>query len=841
MKIFDKDIKHESLEEIKKSMEFIKDANIVSEIRIINTPKGTISGYYDNNDKLIQDIQPYIGKYNIYFTINPVKDKLIARSKNHLVNYCKITTSDSEIEKRAILMIDLDPKRPSGISSSDEEHKKAMKKAEEVKKFLSEQGWVEPIVSDSGNGAHILYKIDLSNDSESTEIIKKVLMSLDHIFSDDEIEVDKSTFNASRICKLYGTMACKGDNTQERPHRQSKIIDYPGEFKTVTKDQLLNIVSMLPMKEEKINTKLKCKFNLENWLEKYNIEVFQKKQWGRAELYVLKKCPWREEHKNNSSYIIQYENGAIAAGCHHNSCSDENWQTLRGKFEIGYNKKLSRNAKKDDDGKESQADVLIRLASEAEFFCDEIEEEYAAIEVKKHIEIHKIRSKKFRLWLTKKFFEETAKSPTADAMTQALNLVESKAVFSGNVKTLSRRCAEYQGKFYYDLGDNTWKDIVIDKYGWKIIDNPPILFKRNKNMKRQTIPERYDDISILNKHYRYTSNDDALLHKILIVTRFIPNIAHPILVLHGEKGSSKTTSMRKDREIVDPAFRDVVSMPTSKADLALILSNNYMPSFDNLDNITAEKSDLLCMAATGGAFSKRTLYTDEDETILSFKKPLELNGINIVATRADLLDRSILVELERIPEEERKEEAIIWKEFEEDKSKILGCIFTILSKSMKIYNSVELNRMGRMADFTRWGYAVAEAANIGGEKFLEAYINNQKTANDEAVESNPVALAVIKFMNFHNKWKGTVATLLGQLRDVAHRENIDTNSKLWANEPNVLSRRLKEVKSNLESFGVKYSIRKHGVGKEITLIKEGKQNKLCIPTDKADDNFDNIF
>jgi hypothetical protein len=111
-----------------------------------------------------------------------------------------------------------------------------------------------------------------------------------------------------------------------------------------------------------------------------------------------------------------------------------------------------------------------------------------------------------------------------------------------------------------------------------------------------------------------------------MVTKFIPDIAHPIDVIHVKKGASKTTSMKKDRSIVDPAVRDVVSMPTSKEDLELILSNNYMPCFDNLDNITPEKSDMLCIAATAGGFSKRTLYSD-DETILYFKEPVSLNGI----------------------------------------------------------------------------------------------------------------------------------------------------------------------------------------------------------------------
>lgn len=834
----------ECLEEVLYSMEVLKDEDVVVEVRILNTPKGTISGYYDGYEKMAKDIKPYIGKYNIYFTINTVKQELLARSKNHLTEYAKTTTTDADIEKRAILMIDLDVKRAAGISSSDKEHQKAIEKAKMVKEFLSEQGWAEPVLADSGNGAHLLYYIDLPNDKESTELMKNVLKALDAMFTDDAVEVDKSTFNSARICKMYGTVACKGDDTEERPHRIAKIISCPEELVIVKKEQLQSIASMLPVAEKQATGNKKAKFDLENWMEVHGIKVVGEKPLGNSKLYVLEQCPWRDEHTNHSAYIMQYENGAIAAGCHHNSCSDENWNTLRDKVEPDWKKK-SKSSKEDGESKETQSDVLISSGSAAKLFCDDIEEKYAAVDVNGHKEVYKINSKKFKMWLTKKYYDETGKAPGSDAMNQALGIFEMKAMYGGDERTLARRCTKHEDKYYYDLADSNWRNVIIEKDGWRIVDDAPILFVRNKNMKAQVLPEQHSDLSILNKHYRYKNKEDEILHMVNIVTKFIPDIAHPIDVIHGEKGASKTTSMKKDRSIVDPAVRDVVSMPTSKEDLALILSNNYMPCFDNLDNITAEKSDMLCMAATGGGFSKRTLYTDDDETILYFKEPVSLNGINVVATRADLLDRSILFELERISAEERKEERVIWKEFDEDKPKILGAIFTILSKAITIYESVELDRMGRMADFTRWGYAIAEAADIGGEAFLDAYLNNQSRANEEAVESNPVAAAVMKLMNDTNRWDGTVTRLLGELNRIAEKESINIHSRLWAKEPNTLSRRLKEVKSNLELLGIHYTIRHHSIGKKITITKGTENTEIVRPTfeveEVVDDEFDEIF
>lgn len=237
--------------EIEKSMKVLKRQKEVVEIRILNTSRGTISGYYDDHIKLARDISKYIGVNNIYFTINPVKQGLLSRSMNRLKEYAKATTADGDIENRSILMIDLDAKRPAEISSTEEEHEKAVKKAEEVKAFLAEQGWPEPIMADSGNGAHLLYRIELPNDKECTELVKAVLQALDGMFTDSDVEVDKTTYNASRICKVYGTVACKGDSTEDRPHRLSKIISLPDSFETVTEGKLKSLASMIPYEVDK--------------------------------------------------------------------------------------------------------------------------------------------------------------------------------------------------------------------------------------------------------------------------------------------------------------------------------------------------------------------------------------------------------------------------------------------------------------------------------------------------------------------------------------------------------------------------------------------------------------
>ena len=258
-------------------------------------------------------------------------------------------------------------------------------------------------------------------------------------------------------------------------------------------------------------------------------------------------------------------------------------------------------------------------------------------------------------------------------------------------------------------------------------------------------------------------------------------------------------------------------------DLAISINNTYMPCYDNLDIISSEKSDLLCIASTGGVYPKRKLYTNDEESMMALKSNIILNGVNVVAIKPDLLDRCTLLTLERISEGERIEERILWSNFNKDKPKILGAILTTLSKAKRIYPTLKLTKLGRMADFTVWGYAVAEALEIGGEEFLKAYLNNQKKANQEAVESNPVATALIKYMDENKEFTGTVSTLLKILNQVAEAEQIDTKSKLWAKEPNVLSRRLNEMKSNLELEGIYYEITQRNHGRIIDIVKIPKE------------------
>jgi hypothetical protein len=212
-------------------------------------------------------------------------------------------------------------------------------------------------------------------------------------------------------------------------------------------------------------------------------------------------------------------------------------------------------------------------------------------------------------------------------------------------------------------------------------------------------------------------------------------------------------------------------------------------------------SDALARAGTGDSFSKRALYSDDEDVIYYFQRTIALNGINQVVYKPDLLDRSILLNLARITSEKRKEAQIFWTEFEADRSAILGAIFDILVVALAIYPDVNLPRLPRMADFTRWGYAIAQAAGFGGDSFINAYNANIAIQHDEAIDANPVAKAIVGLMKERQQWQGTPADLYNTLYEVAFDLGI-TQSPGWPKDAARLGRALTPITPNLNAKGI---------------------------------------
>lgn len=234
---------------IERNLRLLMHPGMVYEVRILGTMgrNRLDAGYFDDAAKVAVAVLAYDGRSTgIYFTVNPVQSELLARGNNRIIAYAKDTTHDREVVKRTWFLIDFDPVRPSGISSSDAEHQASLDRASEVRDRLRDEGWADPIVADSGNGTHLIYLIDLPNDEKSKSLVKSCLRALHAEYGTEQVAVDTSVFNAGQLTKVYGTMACKGDNTAQRPHRRSQILEEPEELEVVPSELLEALASREP-------------------------------------------------------------------------------------------------------------------------------------------------------------------------------------------------------------------------------------------------------------------------------------------------------------------------------------------------------------------------------------------------------------------------------------------------------------------------------------------------------------------------------------------------------------------------------------------------------------------
>ena len=266
---------------------------------------------------------------------------LLARSCNAFGAYAKHTTSDTDIVVRRWLPIDLDPVRPAGISSTDQEHNEALARASQVRDYLAECGWPESILADSGNGGHLLHRVELPNDADSSTLIKRFLEALGALFDDEHVKIDRTTYNPARIWKLYGTPTRKGDSLPDRPHRLSRILEVPNSAEVVTRALVEKIAALLPETEPRSlskETKSRQPFDLDHWIAEHSISVRRALPWNNGRKWILEYCVFDESHRGTSAAIIQLQNGAIAYCCRHNSCADRKWQEVRDSIEPGWRK-----------------------------------------------------------------------------------------------------------------------------------------------------------------------------------------------------------------------------------------------------------------------------------------------------------------------------------------------------------------------------------------------------------------------------------------------------------------------------------------------------------------------
>jgi len=310
----------------------------VHEMRVLKTERrGTVSGYFDNPEALAKAAcDMNLKAPGVYFTFNPVSPALLARSANHVSDRARTTTSDTDIVKRVFLPIDVDAQRPKDISSTEMEHQAAIAKSWAVYEFLVSSGFpVDSLLwADSGNGGHVLIRVDLPNDIASTKLVNDCLKALDFQFSDNICHIDTGVGNAARIWKVYGTIAAKGDSTPDRPHRMAQILHSPEKIISAPIEALQKLAALAPTLAPEIirGNGHSHDFDLTKFISEY-LQAKGPFDWNGGRKWPLVECPFNPEHRDGSAFVGQFASGAITFRCLHNSCSAQDWKQLREKFE----------------------------------------------------------------------------------------------------------------------------------------------------------------------------------------------------------------------------------------------------------------------------------------------------------------------------------------------------------------------------------------------------------------------------------------------------------------------------------------------------------------------------
>jgi hypothetical protein len=467
-----------------------------------------------------------------------------------------------------------------------------------------------------------------------------------------------------------------------------------------------------------------------------------------------------------------------------------------------------------------QADRLIEVANSAELFHAADGTGFAELDVKGHREIWPIRGKGFRRLLARRFFEETRGAPSSEAMNSALNVIEANAQFDAPEREVFVRVGGANGRLYLDLADETWQAVEVDATGWRVIDKPPVRFRRAAGMRPLPMPVAGGSIVTLRSFLNVRSDADFVLVAAWLLAAFRNHGPYPVLVLTGEHGTAKSTFSKILRGLVDPNTAALRTLPRDDRDLFIAASNGFVLAFDNLSALKEWISDALCRLATGGGYGTRQLHTDQDEVLFDAQRPVILNGIEDFVTRPDLADRAIFLTLEPIAEEKRRSEAELWAEFKAECPRILGALLDAIATGLKRLPETRLDRLPRMADFALWVTACETGLWPAGT-FSSAYCGNRDEVIDNVIEADPVASVVCSLMATRSQWEGTATALLAALSQKAGEKV--THSNDWPKSANVLSGRMRRAATFLRQTGI-----------EIARDREGHRRNRKITITRAD-------
>lgn len=512
-------------------------------------------------------------------------------------------------------------------------------------------------------------------------------------------------------------------------------------------------------------------------------------------------CPWCDEHTgqvdDGASYIEpckDYPMGGFK--CFHGHCSERTLKDLINFLGLAKQGKIKEP---------TQAEQLLDISSDLVLFHDQYREPHVFLAG----ECIRLKDKKIRQHLSYRMYQTTGKAPNSDAIAQALAVMEGKAIFEGEQRNLENRVAKYKSGFLFDLGDH--RSVFIQQGTWDVINSPPI-FRRYTHQQIQIDPLRGGDPWAL-FDYLNVAEEHRLLILVTFISYLVPEIPHPIFHPWGPQGSGKTSVGKAAKLLVDPSSVLTLAASHDRSVLIHNLFKHYLPVFDNVSGISGEVSDLLCQACTGGGIEKRQLYTDDESVIYDIRRCVGLNGVNLAFAKPDLLDRTLLLHMERIQPDKRREEGELWESFGRAKAGVLGGMFSTLADAMGVYPSVKLDELPRLADFARWGVAIATALDTTGKglakQFTADYSANVRRQSEEVVAGNTLCSVLLGYMANRDIWETTVGEAFTTLREKANPDRYD---RTFPSAEKELRKHLMRINTTLIDHGISYTIADRGPG-----------------------------
>ena len=426
----------------------------------------------------------------------------------------------------------------------------------------------------------------------------------------------------------------------------------------------------------------------------------------------------------------------------------------------------------------------------------------------------RLRSRECRRWLAKLYYIESGKAPGSDSINSAILILEADAK---ETRIMFNRIApDGEGGIWWDMSDEWGRAIHITKEGWKILLNPPQIFKHYPHQKPLKTPSEKGSLLPLLDYIIINDPGHQLLSIITPITYLVPEVPHVIEIVSGSKGSTKSSRHRFNRMVIDPSATPLLALPSQK-DLNQMVQHadhHYFLIYDNVTKIDEEQSDLLCRVVTGLGFSKRMLYTDDETVIRQLKRCVAINGINIPADKPDLLDRSVIQMADMMKDEKRKTEADINKKMEKDAPMVIRAFLDILVLAMNHYDGIKPIRNNRMADYTKWGYAISMAMGLETGYFANAYQANIDSQDEEVISSQPVADWLLKWIDYNKvtKYSGSASDIHQTLTEFA-ADTYNQDLKYIDDFPKgatPMGKKLKEIAPSLVSQGINIGYGKSG-------------------------------